>query len=117
MQYDPASYDDDQALVNYVWDNYRGWMTDAESLDCKSLSLAIKQPSSLGRLPPNGFRRLTPQEAEHPREAYHKLRTQVARRILREHHLEFVVNRCAVCNRIVRTPAARQCLWCGHDWH
>lgn len=26
-------------------------------------------------------------------------------------------NRCPVCNRIVETPEARQCLWCWHDWH
>ena len=28
-----------------------------------------------------------------------------------------VVNRCPACSRIVKTPLARQCLWCGHDWH
>jgi hypothetical protein len=27
------------------------------------------------------------------------------------------INRCSACTRIVRTPLARQCLWCGHDWH
>jgi hypothetical protein len=27
------------------------------------------------------------------------------------------LNRCPECRRIVRTPLARQCLWCGHDWH
>ena len=27
------------------------------------------------------------------------------------------LNRCPECNRIVRTPNAKQCLWCGHDWH
>jgi hypothetical protein len=27
------------------------------------------------------------------------------------------INRCPKCNRVVRTPRARQCLWCGHDWH
>jgi len=27
------------------------------------------------------------------------------------------VNRCPKCNRIARTPAARQCMWCHHDWH
>lgn len=26
------------------------------------------------------------------------------------------VNRCPSCNRVVRTPVARLCLWCGHDW-
>jgi hypothetical protein len=27
------------------------------------------------------------------------------------------LNRCPECQRIVRTPLAKQCLWCGHDWH
>jgi len=30
---------------------------------------------------------------------------------------ELSVNRCPKCHRIVRTPKAQQCLWCGHDWH
>jgi hypothetical protein len=28
-----------------------------------------------------------------------------------------VINRCPACSRVVRTPHARQCFWCGHDWH
>jgi hypothetical protein len=28
-----------------------------------------------------------------------------------------VLNRCPACARVVKTPHARQCLWCGHDWH
>jgi len=27
------------------------------------------------------------------------------------------LNRCPNCSRIVRTPKARQCRWCGYDWH
>lgn len=27
------------------------------------------------------------------------------------------INRCPECSRIVRTPTAQQCLWCGYDWH
>ncbi|MCI0639926.1 MAG: hypothetical protein L0Y72_19305 [Gemmataceae bacterium] len=27
------------------------------------------------------------------------------------------VNRCPRCAKISRTPMARQCFWCGHDWH
>jgi hypothetical protein len=26
-------------------------------------------------------------------------------------------NRCDKCHRLARTPVAKQCLWCGHDWH
>lgn len=29
---------------------------------------------------------------------------------------EFRVNRCGDCNRIVATPLAQQCLWCGNTW-
>lgn len=27
------------------------------------------------------------------------------------------VNRCPSCRRVVRTALAKQCLWCGADWH
>ena len=30
---------------------------------------------------------------------------------------QLAMNRCPRCSRVVRTPGARQCLWCGHDWH
>lgn len=38
-------------------------------------------------------------------------------RVIREHYDELPLNRCPVCDRLARTPTARQCLWCGHDWH
>jgi RNA polymerase subunit RPABC4/transcription elongation factor Spt4 len=28
-----------------------------------------------------------------------------------------VVSRCPQCTRILRTPKAKQCRWCHHDWH
>lgn len=27
------------------------------------------------------------------------------------------INRCPACSRVVRTPIAKQCMWCKHDWH
>lgn len=27
-----------------------------------------------------------------------------------------LVNRCPNCDRLVRTPKAKLCLWCGHNW-
>ncbi|MCC9641616.1 hypothetical protein LOC71_04970 [Rhodopirellula sp. JC740] len=38
-------------------------------------------------------------------------------RILETRRDDFFENRCAQCQRLARTPAAKQCLWCGHDWH
>jgi hypothetical protein len=44
-------------------------------------------------------------------------RRRVCRRVLAERGAEVFVNRCPTCRRVVRTPQARQCLWCGFDWH
>jgi hypothetical protein len=44
-------------------------------------------------------------------------RAQVANRILKEHGDEVFLNRCYECDRILRTPQAKQCFWCGHSWH
>ena len=38
-------------------------------------------------------------------------------RVIEEQRTQINENRCPICNCIVRTPAARQCLWCGHAWH
>ena len=38
-------------------------------------------------------------------------------RVLTEKREFIHENRCLRCHRLLRTPVARQCLWCGHDWH
>ena len=38
-------------------------------------------------------------------------------RVLETRRGEIIENRCTECHRLVRTPVAKQCLWCGHDWH
>lgn len=42
---------------------------------------------------------------------------QTAQRILDEHPREITFNRCQRCGAIARTPKARQCRFCGFDWH
>ena len=48
---------------------------------------------------------------------YDEFSWTVAERVLVEHGGRVVLNRCPECDRIAETPKARQCLWCGHDWH
>ncbi|HRX87396.1 MAG TPA: hypothetical protein P5572_20410 [Phycisphaerae bacterium] len=43
--------------------------------------------------------------------------TCVRKRILRDHTNEVHINRCPECQRVLRTPQAQQCPWCGYDWH
>ena len=42
---------------------------------------------------------------------------QTVTRILAEHGDEIVLNRCPRCGALARTPTARQCRSCHHDWH
>ncbi|WP_129717202.1 hypothetical protein [Pedobacter sp. SYP-B3415] len=42
---------------------------------------------------------------------------KVAERILTEHPDRVVLNVCEKCHKLARTPAARQCRHCGHNWH
>jgi len=40
-----------------------------------------------------------------------------AERILKEHPDKVYRNLCPKCNQLARTPYAKQCRYCGHDWH
>jgi hypothetical protein len=40
-----------------------------------------------------------------------------AERILAEHADKLTFNYCCQCGRLARTPKARQCRFCHHDWH
>ena len=42
---------------------------------------------------------------------------RTAARILDERRSEVFFNRCPKCGGLARTPTARQCRFCAHDWH
>ncbi len=39
-----------------------------------------------------------------------------ANRILKEHNKEIFINNCPNCQKLARTPKARQCRHCGNKW-
>ena len=42
---------------------------------------------------------------------------RVVNRILVEHGDKIVLNNCPRCGVLAKTPKARQCRFCRHDWH
>ena len=50
-------------------------------------------------------------------EGYESFVKRVAARILCEYADKLTFNRCPRCQGLARTPTARQCRFCGHDWH
>jgi len=42
---------------------------------------------------------------------------RTAKRILAEQEKDIYLNLCPRCGELTRTPTARQCRFCGNDWH
>ncbi|HEX6180255.1 MAG TPA: hypothetical protein VFZ47_03370 [Chitinophagaceae bacterium] len=45
-----------------------------------------------------------------------KMEMAIAERLLKDHGDE-LINNCPKCGRLARTPYAKQCRHCKHDWH
>ncbi|MCB9894894.1 MAG: hypothetical protein H6839_10625 [Planctomycetes bacterium] len=114
---DSARYDESRVLRHYIVENYRqllnererqifsGWLIRRKSEASGKSAEEYFDDAEAGTLAaalgddPDG-------KLEH-----------VAQTVLRRHASEVFVNRCPACGRIVASPKARQCLWCGEDWH
>jgi len=51
------------------------------------------------------------------RDGYEPFKIKVATRIFNERRDQLELNLCPECNKIARTPWAKQCQFCFHDWH
>jgi hypothetical protein len=50
-------------------------------------------------------------------DGYQAFVMRTAEGIIREHSDKIELNCCPQCGRVARTPRARQCRFCGNDWH
>lgn len=51
------------------------------------------------------------------KDGYQKFQVATAARILRDFADKVFFNYCPACGKLARTPCAKQCRHCGHDWH
>jgi acyl carrier protein len=117
-------YDEDLSLTRYVWNNYPHLMSDLERRVGTEMVQREKAEASAGddaaKLAQSkmlyGFGQY-PEVNEALKHGHRAFRDSVRDRLLREDAERVVVNRCPQCERILCTPQARQCLWCGFDWH
>jgi hypothetical protein len=45
-----------------------------------------------------------------------RLKLKIAKRLLKDSGDE-IINNCPKCGLLARTPRAKQCRYCGYDWH
>jgi len=119
-----------ELLVNeqeyYLLGHYRHLLTRHDLFVVKYRSLTIKllgarQQGKRGE----HIEQLLERERKHWPEAaatiqatgFRSLIQDIAQRLLDEHGDEIFLNLCSKCGGLCRTPKAKQCLRCGHDWH
>lgn len=120
-------YVEQSELTRYIWHSFRQLLTRDEELADNAFAVEFKfggradEPIDRHRYP----RLLSERRRywkntyvmEMLRLGYGRFQANVRERIVREKPDSFFVNRCPACQRIVASSKAKQCLWCGNDWH
>lgn len=109
--------------ANYIIKHYLGLLTEPEMIALKHHRHALK----LYELPDSELRTkiylrnqwLTdePEILAQLDEKYVQFILNCAEHILKEHPNEVFFNGCTKCGKLARTPQAKQCRFCGYDWH
>lgn len=114
--------------AHYVIRFYGHLMTDAECRAQMHLFAAMKASSGRSdigaqkeaQLSPFHYKFLSSEDPEVLRlaaDGYEAFERHTAARILQEYGVRVRFNRCPRCGELARTPTAKQCRHCRHDWH
>ena len=122
---DMSEYDETKALINFIFNHRPQYLTAAERR-VNQAGMARLQAETVAA---NGSEALARRmletwgEAGNPEvesalsEGLEAFRARAVGRVLEDPIILESINRCPGCRRVVRTPQAQQCFWCGHDWH
>jgi hypothetical protein len=95
-------------------------MTDDEKLALKYHMYTYKtedNPKMRKLMVDKGWISERPDVNEFLKDGYEEFELSVARRIMKEVPEKVFMNNCSKCNKLTRTPFARQCRHCGHSWY
>jgi len=122
-------YDEVRELDSYLWRYFSGLLNDSEA-EFSRLTQSNRENSACSiddqnedirkyvayeihlRTKSEHVKRLAPVFASVSEE----YRRQIESRI-EDLKRELLPARCPECNKILRSAKAKQCLWCGADWH
>lgn len=114
-------YNEEDFLRQYIFNYYPHLFTKVEELSFKRILANEKaihsSPKMANILKKSWGSENNPKVDDALREGIEKFKQAVFARLMQEHKDEIFINRCPECNKIVRTPKAKQRPWCFHDWH
>jgi len=115
-------YDEDAELTRYIWAHFAHLLSSFErqvgkAAIAREKAIASGRPAVSRTLLERWGRANDPEIDAALSAGSESFRRGACQRLLSERGSEITINRCPRCRRVVRTPSARQCFWCGHDWH
>lgn len=107
----------DPNLAAYVVRFYGHFMNKQEQLAHRHLMATEKATYLQSSKPLSGLLSDDPAVLDLTRDGGEVFMERTAGRILKEHRSEIFLNYCSRCGALAKTPKARQCRFCLHDWH
>jgi len=110
----------DKETANYIRNYFSNLMTDDEKLTLKYHMYTYKtegNPKMRKIMVERGWISEQPNIKEYLKDGYEEFELSVAKRIMKEAPEKVFLNNCPKCNKLARTPYARQCRHCGNNWH
>lgn len=106
--------------AQYIRNYFGHLMTDHEKLALQYHMYMVKTEDNAYMrklMTDRGWIAEMPEITEFLKNGYEEFELSAARRVMEETPDQVFLNTCPKCNRLARTPYARQCRFCGHRWH
>ena len=114
-------YKEKEVLKNYVLEHFYHLFTELEKLGFKAAMAEEKAKNSSSNmakmLRDRWGSKNNPDVVKALSNGYEEFREAVFQRLMNDHSNDIEINRCPKCNKIARTPRAKQCRWCFYQWH
>lgn len=112
----------EQDILNYIFTYCTAYWTKEEGLAYTHYVAVLKcDPSKeKNQLRKKFFDKMyttDPKALELLKDGFQTFKDNLTKRIWKAHGHHLALNRCPKCNGIARTPQAKQCRYCGHNWH
>lgn len=110
----------DKETVNYIINYFSKLMTDDEKAALKYHILMYKSsdnPKMRDVMSKKGWINSSPEIINFLKDGYEEFELNVVKRIMSETPEKVFFNNCPKCNKLARTPNAKQCRYCTYSWH
>jgi len=111
-------YDEERELQRYIFLRFDHLMTEPEHRANRADFFLKKAAQGSGKVAEKMRTKIVDSDevADLLSGGSEAFRMRVVARVQKEEASKLYINRCEACDRIVATPRACMCTWCGHSW-